>query len=178
MEIDKEEIKEVKKLGTLHGSEVKLVTLKGGFHIGMGKKSEKSRKSDILAVGSHPAIVSHQISKKFDNRFEQAMAKNESEAMPDVVDFSHNLDSTQKNVLGLDIYAVKKNEKVEFQVTKHNFKIFSIEAHESGSEIVLEKTEKNEARLANLDKSELSKNLSKAIKEYAKDNRLSIKKKF
>ncbi len=178
MDIKEDEIKEVKKLGTLNGSEVKLVSLKGGFHIGMGKKKANSKDSDILAVGSHPAIVSHQISKKFEKGFEQAMAKNEADAMPDVVDYSHNLNSTQKNVLGLDIYAIKKNEKVEFKVTKHNFEIFSIQANELGEDITLEKTSKNEARLANVDKRELSNNLDKTIKEYAKENGLKIKKKF
>jgi len=178
VEIKEDEIKEIKKLGTLNGSEVKLVTLKGGFHIGMGKKRANSKNNDILAVGSHPAIVSHQISKKFEKEFEQTMTKNEADAMPDVVDYSHNLNSTQKNVLGLDIYVIKKNEKIEFKVTKHNFEIFSIQANEVGKDITLEKTSKNEARLANLNKKELSDNLEKTIKEYAKENGLRIKKKF
>lgn len=178
MEIKKDEIKEIKKLGTLNGSEVKLVTLKGGFHIGLGKKAKNSKSADILAVGSHPALVSHQISKKFDNKFEQAMNKSENDAMPSVKDYSHNLSSADKNVLGLDVFAIKKNEKVEFKVTKHNFEIFSIQANESGNEITLEKTEKNTARLKNLDKKELSKSLEKTIKEYADENGLKIKKNF
>ena len=44
MEIKEDEIKEVRKLGTLNGSEVKLVTLKGGFHIGMGKKDKNCQR--------------------------------------------------------------------------------------------------------------------------------------
>jgi hypothetical protein len=177
VDIKQDEIKEVKKIGTLHGSEVKLVTLKGGFHIGMGKKGKKSKKSEILAVGSHPALVSHQISKKHTN-FEQAMAKNEADALPSVTDYSHNLSSTEKNVRGLDIVAMKKNEKIEFQVTKHNFEIFSIEASECDGHIVLEKTSKNEEMLASLNKQELSKKLTKSIKEYAKEHDLKIKKNF
>jgi hypothetical protein len=176
VEIKQDEIKEVKKIGNLHGSEVKLVTLKGGFHIGMGKKSKKSNKSEILAVGSHPAIVSHQIEKQANGKFEQAMAKNEKDALPSIQEYSHNLSSSEKNVLGLDIYAMKKNEKVEFTVTKHNFGIFSIMATQNGSEIVLEKTEKNPERLKNIDKTQLSKNLEKSIKEYAKKNNLKVKK--
>jgi hypothetical protein len=177
MEIKQDEIKEVKKLGTLHDSEVKLVTLKGGFHIGMGKKNKNSKTSDILAVGSHPALVSHQISKKYDQKFEQAMAKSEKEALPSVTEYSHNLNSVEKNVLGLDIYAVKKNERVQFKVTKHNFEIFSIHANENAGEIVLEKTEKGRIP-NNIDKKELSKNLEKTIQEYAKKNSLSVKKNF
>lgn len=178
MEIKQDEIKETKKLGTLHNSEVKLISLKGGFHIGIGKKSSNSQNSDILAVGSHPAIVSHQISKKYNTKFEEAMAKNEEGSSSTVCEYSHNLNSAQKNVLGLDIYAVKKNEQVEFKVTKHNFEIFSIQANEMAGEITLEKTEKNEARLKNLDKKELSKNLEKSIREYANEHGLKIKKNF
>ena len=177
MDIKQDEIKEVKKIGTLNGSEVKLVTLKGGFHIGMGKKGKKSNKSEILAVGSHPALVSHQISKKHTN-FEQVMAKNEKEAMPSVTDYSSNLSSIEKNVRGLDIFAMKKNEKIEFQITKHNFEIFSISASECDGNIILEQINKNERELANLDKHNLSKNLSKTIKQYAEEHDLKIKKNF
>ncbi len=178
MEIKEDEVKTIKKIGKLHGSEVKLVTLKGGFHIGMGKKNKSSKKSEILAIGSHPALVAHQIEKKYDQKFEQSMVKNEGEIVSTVEDFSHTLNSTLKNVLGLDIYAIKKAEKVEFKVTKHKFEIFSIQASEGLSEITLEKTQKNLDRLNKLDKSELSKNLDKAIKEYAKNNNLKIKKNF
>lgn len=178
MEIKKDEIKDVKKLGTLNGSEVKLVTLKGGFHIGLGKKAKSSKSADILAVGSHPALVSHQIAKKFDSKFEQTLNKSEGEGTSFVKEYSHNLDSADKSVLGLDVFAIKKNEQVEFKVTKHNFEIFSIQASEIGNEIILEKTEKNAARLKNLNKKELSKSLEKSIREYAKENGLKIKKKF
>jgi late competence protein required for DNA uptake (superfamily II DNA/RNA helicase) len=177
VDIKQDEIKEIKKIGTLNGSEVKLVTLKGGFHIGMGKKGKKSKKSEILAVGSHPALVSHQISKKHGS-FEQVMAKNERDAMPSVTDYSHNLSSSEKSVRGLDIVAMKKNEKVEFQITKHNFEIFSISASELNGEIVLEKSTKNEEMLSSLNKQELSKKLTKTIKEYAQENGLKIKKNF
>lgn len=178
MEIKEDEIKETKNIGTLHNSEVKLISLKGGFHIGVGKKQANSKSSDILAVGSHPAIVSHQISKKYNDKFEQKMEKNEGDSLPSIIEYSHNLSSANKNVLGLDIYAIKKNEKTEFKVTKHNFEIFSIQTSESNGSIVLEKTEKNIDRLKNVDKTELSKNLEKTIKEYATKNGLKIKKKF
>lgn len=178
MEIKEDEVKEVKKIGTLHGSEVKVVSLKGGLHIGMGKKNKTSRKSEILAVASHPAIVSHQIESQY-NKFEQSMNKNETENMSTVEDFSHNLNSMQKNVLGLDIYAIKKNETVEFKITKNQVSdVFSIKASESGQEITLEKTEKNKNRLDKLDRTELSKSLDKSIKEYANKNGLKIKKNF
>ena len=178
MDIKEDEIKDIKKIGTLNGSEVKLITLKGGFHIGMGKKEKSSRKTDILAVGSHPALISNQISKKFKGNFEENMNKNEGEVSPAITDYSHNLDSYHKNTLGLDVVAIKKNEEVEFSVTKHNFEFFSIKATESAGEIILEKTEKDESKFSKINKKELSKQLEKSIKEYATEHGLKIKKKF
>jgi hypothetical protein len=178
MDIKEDEIKEVNKLGNLNGDEVKLITLKGGFHIGVGKKAENSIKNTILAVGSHPALVSYQISKKYENKFEQTMNKSENGTDSEVINYSNNLTSSQKNVLGLDIYVIKKNESIDFKVTKHNFEIFSIEANSDQDILSLNKTHKNEESLARLDKNELSKNLEKAIKEYAKNKGLKIKKNF
>lgn len=178
MEINQDEVKEIKNIGKLNDSEVKLVTLKGGFHIGMGKKSKEAKKSDILAVGSHPALITHQISKKFEGKFEESMAKNEKEAMPNVTECSDNLSKSQKNVLGLDIFVLEKNENVEFKVTKHNFEIFNIKATRDSDNVILEKTEKNSERLKNVDKKELSKSLEKTIQEFARANKLKIKKNF
>lgn len=177
MDIKEDEIKEIKKIGHLNGAEVSLVTLKGGFHIGMGKKDKNSNKSDILAVGSHPALINHQISKKYNDKFEQTMAKSETGEQAEVLEYSHVLDK-QQNMVGLDIYAIKKNEFVEFKITKHNFDVFSIQATEIAGEIVLEKTEKDGGKLSQMDVKNLSEKLGQSIKDYAKKKNLKIKKKF
>lgn len=177
MDIKEDEIKEIKKIGHLNGAEVSLVTLKGGFHIGMGRKDKNASKNDILAVGSHPALINHQISKKFNDKFEQTMAKNEAGQQAQVLEYSHVLNK-QQNTTGLDIYAIKKNESVEFKITKHNFNVFSIQATEIAGEIVLEKTEKDAEKLSQMDIKDLSEKLGQSIKEYAKKNNLKIKKKF
>lgn len=178
MDIKEDEIKQISKLGNLYGDEVKLVTLKGGLHIGIGKKTENSEKSAILAVGSHPALVSYQISKKFEQKFEQTLNKSEGKPDPEVTNYSKNLSPLNKNVLGLDIYAIKDGNSVDFKITKHNFEIFSIQASNNGEILSLNKTSKNEERLSNIDKNELSKSLEKAIKQFAQKNKLKIKKKF
>jgi hypothetical protein len=178
MDIKEDEIKEINKLGNLNGDEVKLVTLKGGLHIGIGKKSEDSKKSAILAVGSHPALVSYQISKQFNQKFEQNLTKAEGEITPEVIDYSKNLSPLNKNILGLDIYAIKTGNDIDFKITKHNFEIFSIQATNDMGILSLNKTIKNDERLSNLNKNELSKNLEKTIKQFAKNNELKIKKKF
>lgn len=178
MDIKEDEIKEVNKLGNLNGDEVKLITLKGGLHIGVGKKTENSNKSAILAIGSHPALVSYQISKKFEQKFEETLNKSEGKISPEVTNYSKNLSSMNKNIMGLDIYAIKTGENVDFKITKHNFEIFSIQAVDDGQTLSLNKTSKNEERLSKLNKAELSKNLEKAIRQFAKNSKLKIKKKF
>jgi hypothetical protein len=178
MDIKEDEVKEIKNIGNLHGSNVKLITLKGGFHIGMGRKKENSKKNDILAVGSHPALVMHQISKKYEKNFEENLSKNESNENYEIYDYSSELNSTQKNVLGLDVFLIKKNEKIDFKITKHNFEIFSIKGIENEKEIILEKINKNSKRLNNLDQESLSKSLQKTISNYANKNNLKIKKSF
>jgi len=178
MEIKEDEIKEVKVIGNMNGSQVKLVTLKGGFHIGMGKKEKSGKNAEILAVGSHPALINHQLEKKFKGKFEQSLTKNESENIGEVEQYSHNLSSVEKNVKGMDIFSMKKNENIEFTVTKHNFEIFSIKATEDSEFITLEKTEKNEESINNVNKKSLSKSLEKSIWEYAKKAGKKVKKKF
>lgn len=178
MDIKEDEVKEINKLGTLNGDEVKLITLKGGFHIGVGKKAENSTKSTILAVGSHPALVSYQISKKFENKFEQTLNKNENGSSSEVIDYSENLNSSQRNILSLGIYAIKENETIDFKITKHNFEVFSVKATSDEDTLSLNKIAKNEEGLNKVNKEELSKNLEKAIKQYAKDKGLKIKKNF
>lgn len=178
MDIKEDEIKEINKLGTLNGSEVKLITLKGGFHIGIGKKKENSENNDILAVGSHPALVSYQISKKFDNKFEQTLNKSEKNTHHEVTQYSKNLTIQENDKLGLDIYAIKTSQTVDFKLTKHNFEIFSIKASVEDDTLVLNKSSKNLEQLKNLNKSELSKNLEKSIKDFASSNKLKIKKQF
>lgn len=178
MDIKEDEIKEISKLGSLNGSEVKLITLKGGFHIGVGKTKEDSKTADILAVGSHPALISYQIQKKFDKKFEETLNKNENHPCHEVTDYSNNLDHKENEQLGLDIYAIKTNQDIDFKLTKHNFEIFSIKACVEGKELVLNKSTKNAEQLKSLNKKEISKKIEKSIKDFAKANKLKIKKQF
>lgn len=167
MEIDKKEIREVKKLGTLDGSEVKLVSLKGGFHIGLGKK-KNGQKDEILAAGSHPAIVAHQISKTYGHSFEQTLNKSEQESMPAVVDYSHTIEASLIKNEGYDIYALKNNTQCEFKLTKHNFDVCTILAKDNGSEIVIEKYIHSSKPIAKEVSETLSKAMDESIKDFAK----------
>lgn len=175
MEIKKDEIKEVKVIGTLNGKEVKLITLKGGFNIGLGAGSKD--KEDVLAVGSHPAIVCHHISKKYANKFEEKMNKSEEENLGTVFEYSQNLSPIESDTLGFDIYAIKKNDSVIFKLTKHNFDVFDIVASESEGSLVLEKTYKQRPIPENV-RDLFSEKLQKTIEQYAQENELKISKKF
>jgi hypothetical protein len=175
VEIKKDEIKETKIIGKLNGKDVKLVTLKGGFNIGIGVASKD--KEDVLAVGSHAAIVCHQISKKFANQFEESMNKSEEDSLGTVIEYSQNLSPIEADTLGFDIYAIKKNESVVFKLTKHNFDVFEIIASEQNNKLVLEKTIKQRPIPENV-KDLFSEKLDKTIKQYAHENGLKINKKF
>lgn len=178
MDIKEDEIKEIKKIGSLNGGEVKLITLKGGFHIGVGKKNKNSKKPDILAVGSHPALINYQIEKKHGIDYEQVMTKNETEAMPTVTEYSHNLKSSFKNILGMDIYAMKKSDSVQFKLTKHNFDICTVETSEDGEEIVVHDFNWEQSKVDKMSKNDLDvvcDNIIDSIYEYATQNNLKVK---
>lgn len=178
MEIKQDEIKEVKKIGKLNGDDVKLIALKGGFHIGMGKKEKNSNKIDILAVGSHPALIHHQISKQYPNSFEQTLQKSESELLPSIEEYSQFLNKQHRDLLGLDIYVMKKNEEVEFKITQHNLDVFTIKAKQTDNVLELNKTEKHSKIINNMNIKDLSKSLEKSIQKYAEQNSINVKKNF
>jgi len=178
MNIKEDEIKEIKKIGSLNGEEVKLITLKGGFHIGMGRKNKSSKQPDILAVGSHPALVNYQIEKKHGADYEQVMEKNESDALPVVSDYSHNLKSSFKNVFGMDIYSMQKNQEIEFKLTKHNFEACSVKVTQDDGELFVEDFKWDSSKVKNMSKSDvecLCDSVIESIIEYARENKLRVR---
>lgn len=124
MEITANEIDSIEDAGMLDGSPVKLLRTKGGFWMAVGKPRGKFR-DEALAAGSHPAIVRYNLEKAHPG-FQPAMMK--SELLSDnvkVEKHSHFLsDSLRKS--GHDIYSVESGSRIEFQVTKQNLKIHSV----------------------------------------------------
>lgn len=115
MDIDPSEIHSVKTIGQLNDNEVALVTLKGGFNIAVGKKDRKSNKNEVLAGGSHPGIVLHQVNKSYSG-FVESISKSETEYYK-LEDFSQMVN---KNESGYQLLTIEESDKIGFYVLKND----------------------------------------------------------
>jgi len=119
MNITPDQVDTVETGGTLDGQEVKLIRLVGGYWIAI-------HKGKAVSGGSHPAIVKHAVSKMFPN-FQPVMCKSEAFSDACVEQHSHFLsDKLRKS--GYDIYSIQDNSDIEFQITKHNIKVASVQS--------------------------------------------------
>jgi len=136
MHIEPEEIDQIDDVGTLDGSPVKMIRLKGGYCIAVGKK-KGSMRDEALAAGSHPAIVKFNIERQYPG-FQAHMMKSEDGVREVVEQHSHFL-SDELRKSGHDIYSVQVGQSVNFHVTKHNMKVSTINGNLSGDSLTLEK---------------------------------------
>lgn len=126
MNITPNEIESIEDVGMMNGAPVKLLRTKGGFHIAVGRNAGKQI-DEALAAGSHPAIVKYNLEKQYVG-FQPAMMKSEVSINPAVVvKHSHYLSDDLKKS-GHDVYSVQSGTQIEFQVTKHDVKIGSVQA--------------------------------------------------
>jgi hypothetical protein len=121
-----EDIDIIETGGMLDGQEVKLLRSRGGFWMAANYKG-------VLAAGSHPAIVKHQLSKMFP-KFQPAMCKSEAFADALVEKHSHFL-SDELRKSGHDIYSIQDGADIEFQITKHNLKVASLQTYLNNDEL-------------------------------------------
>lgn len=136
IEIKESEIANVESMGTLDGEDVKLVTTHGGLRIAVGKLKGKM-KDEVLAAGSHPAIVRYNIQKSYSS-FQPSLMKSEAGVEPMVAEMSFLLpkDMFDKS---FDIYVVKKNLDFEVVLTKNNVEVIKYDATVSGDDVVVQK---------------------------------------
>lgn len=126
MQLTPNEIDSIEEMGVLDGNPIKLLRTKGGFFMAIGKPRGKYR-DEALAAGSHPAIVKYNLERQYPN-FQPAMMKSELLSDNSVVErHSHFLsDSLRKS--GHDVYSVQNGERIEFQITKQNTKLYAVES--------------------------------------------------
>lgn len=124
MDLQANEITEVKNMGELNGEPLKVLRTTGGFYIAVGKRKRQDRAVDTLAAGSHPAIVMHHISTKFPT-FEKSIDKSETEAEYQTEDCSKKLPHYLRDQ-GFEIFAISKNENIEIVATNRNVEIAKI----------------------------------------------------
>lgn len=137
MQISPNEIESIEEAGLLDGSPVKLLRTKGGFYIATGKLQGKLRE-EALAAGSHPAIVKYNLEKQFIN-FQPMMMKSEASLNPAIVEKHTKYLSDDLRKSGHDVYSVQNGSNIEFQLTKHDIKIGSVQASFEQDAIIVQK---------------------------------------
>jgi len=123
MQLTPNEIDRVEEAGTLDNHPVKMIRTKGGFWIAIGKKRNRNSE-EALAAGSHPAIVKYNLEKQFSG-FQPAMTKSEHGIEPLVAKHSHFLGEELRKS-GHDIFSIQAGNAVEFQITKYNTTVASV----------------------------------------------------
>lgn len=166
MEIRPEEVKQIKVIGKLFDDDVKLVTLKGGFNLAIGKKNQVAKKAEALAAGNHAAIVAHHLEKTFGSDFQPAMFKSEAEKLEKVEEKSNFLpsDALQK---GMKLYTLSKNHNYTIVLEKHGLLLGEYKLERDGDSLTVVDKKFNKTQLANEDKKALAKSISGAIEEKA-----------
>lgn len=125
MKITPNEIESIEEVGMMNGAPVRMLRTKGGFHIAVGRQNGKMIE-EALAAGSHSAIVKYNLEKQYTG-FQPALMKSEVSMSPAVVTkHSHYLsDDLQKS--GHDVYSIQSGTHIEFQITKHDVKIGTVQ---------------------------------------------------
>ena len=135
MEIPLKEIDSVDEIGTLNNKSVKMLRLIGGFHLAIGTLKGQ-RKESVIAAGSHPAIVKYNLEKQFKD-FHPIMLKSEIAIDNSIVVKHTHFLSEDLVKSGHDIYSIQKNNNIEFQITKHDVKVASLNGHQEHGIITL-----------------------------------------
>lgn len=120
LQLKPEDIDTVEAAGVMDGEEIKMCRTKGGWWFAISK-------GKVISAGSHPAIVKHTVSKMYPN-FQPALCKSES-FMDAIVDQHSHFLSDELRKSGHDLYSIQVGQNVEFQVTKDNLKVASIDSY-------------------------------------------------
>lgn len=135
MNLTPNEVESIEDIGELNGSKVKLLRTRGGFIMALGRKKGDASET-CLGAGSHRAIVKYNLEKQFPD-FHPSMEKSELASDSSTVDkHSHFLSDTLRKS-GHDIYSIQNGNEIEFQVTKDNVKVSSVNASLTNSNLII-----------------------------------------
>lgn len=135
MKIVPSEIASVEEAGMLDGSPVKLIRMKGGFWMSVGKP-RNSIKDEVLAAGSHPAIVKFNLQKMYPG-FQPSMMKSEDFNDSVIVEKHSHFLSQELRKSGHDLYSVQEGNKIDFHLTKYDTNVSSVKANVEKDSIVI-----------------------------------------
>jgi hypothetical protein len=146
MDIKANEIESVETIGELNGEDVKILKTFGGFHMAVGKKKVGKKDPEVLAAGSHPALVSHQLTKEYEDGFKPKICKSEGERLPNVEDVTQKL---RKNLTddGLEAYILEKDGKFDFIISRFGVDVIKYEAEQVGNSLFVKNQYKTAYKL-------------------------------
>lgn len=177
MQINPKEVESITTVGKLNDEDVKLLKTRGGLNILIGRKSKKGKKKDdVLAAGSHQGIALYQIEKQYGNDFQPSMFKSEHDIAETVTEKTDLLPK-EVSEAGAEMYVIKKNNDLEFIVTKFGVTICKYEAEIKKNNLFVT-DHKFRPEYAKFQKYDTSKSISKAIMEEVKNNGLDGVKYF
>ena len=128
MNIKPEEVANIKVIGELNGSPVKMIKTIGGFYAAVGSRSKSSKSVEPLSAGSYQALVIHQLEKEFKADFKPALMKSESEKLPTVKEFTKKLPQQMVDA-GFQVFSLIKNNDINFVATKHGAELVNLSGY-------------------------------------------------
>ena len=108
--------------------------------VGLKKKGKK--KPEVLAAGSHPALVSYQLSKEFNADFKPKLCKSESDIMPDVEETTENLSDELKNK-GFESFILKKGNNLQFIISRFGLDIIKYDTEHQNNTLIFKNHSKH-----------------------------------
>lgn len=133
MQIKPSDVADIQEIGDLEGEPVQLVRTTGGFHMAVGRRKGK-KDSEILAAGSHAAIVKYNVEKQYKG-FRPNLEKSEQET--DMVTEHSTLLSKSAINEGFSLLSLEKPNKIEYIITKNNQEYTNFKAEIVGSKMVI-----------------------------------------
>jgi hypothetical protein len=131
------EIDTVEEIGTLDDYPVRLARTTGGLWMGVGKNKGKE---EVLASGSHPAIVRYNIKKTFPS-FKASMMKSEHFKDADVIDLTKSLPQDLRDQ-SYSLVKLVDEGKSAFIVSKNEVELTKYEVTPSEGAFIIEPTTK------------------------------------
>ncbi|HLD91700.1 MAG TPA: hypothetical protein VI911_11935 [Patescibacteria group bacterium] len=141
MDIKPADIEKIDVLGELNDENVKIIKTFGGYFLAVGNKKKGQKSPEVLAAGSHPALVSHQLCKEFES-FKPALQKSEH-TNTIVEEVTSKLDPTIVNK-GFEAFILSENNKINFIVSRFNLDIVKYEAEISNNCLSFSKHSSND----------------------------------
>lgn len=131
------EIDTVEEIGSLDDYPVRLARTRGGLWMGIGKNKGKE---EVLASGSHPAIVRYNIKKSFPS-FKASLMKSEHFKDVEVTDLTKSLPSDLQ-AQDYSLFKLEDEGKLAFIVTKNEVELTKYEVTPSDGAFIIQPTVK------------------------------------